>query len=98
MDNKKIVKYLKLAIVIAVIALFLWFLVINPLITFRGYEKDVENAAKRYFEINERELPTGTRIKTISVQELFNQSYFIHSSQVLKYLTACFPSKAISDL
>ena len=75
MDNKKIVKYLKLAIVIAVIALFLWFLVINPLITFRGYEKDVENAAKRYFEINERELPTGTRIKTISVQELFNQSY-----------------------
>lgn len=75
MDNKKIVKYLKLAIVIAVIALFLWFLVINPLITFRGYEKDVEKAAKRYFEINESQLPTGTRIKTISVQELFNQAY-----------------------
>ena len=75
MDKKKAMKYLKLVIVIAVLALFLWFLVINPLITFKGYEKEVENAARRYFEINERELPTGTRIKTISVQKLFDQSY-----------------------
>ena len=47
MDNQKIIdknfiKYLKIAVVVIVIALFLWFLVIHPLITFRGYEKDIE--------------------------------------------------------
>lgn len=80
MDNQKIIdknfiKYLKIAVVVIVIALFLWFLVIHPLITFRGYEKDIEAAAKRYYEINAGELPTGTRVKTLSVQKLFDQSY-----------------------
>ena len=51
MDKKKMKKYLKLAIVIVVVVLFLWFLILNPLLTFKGYEKQVEDAAKRYFEI-----------------------------------------------
>ena len=80
MDNQKIIdknfiKCLKIAVVVIVIALFLWFLVIHPLITFRGYEKDIEAAAKRYYEINAGELPTGTRVKTLSIQKLFDQSY-----------------------
>lgn len=80
MDNQKIIdknfiKYLKISVIVIVIALFLWFLVIHPLITFRGYEKDIEAAAKRYYEINAGELPTGTRVKTLSVQKLFDQSY-----------------------
>ena len=75
MDKKKLIKYLKIAIVCIVVALFLWFLVINPLLTFRGYENQIENAAKRYFELNESQLPTGTRVRTLSVQELFDQSY-----------------------
>lgn len=80
MDNQKnidqkYIKYLKLSVVVIVIALFLWFLVLNPFFTFRGYEKEVKQAAERYYEINERELPTGTRVKTLSVQELFDQSY-----------------------
>ncbi len=75
MDRKKLIKYLKIAGVVIVVALFLWFLVIHPLLTFRGYEKDIENAAKRYFELNESELPTGARVKTLSVQELFDQAY-----------------------
>ena len=74
-DHKKLVKYLKIACVVIIVALFLWFLVIHPLITFKGYEREVENAAKRYYELNERQLPTGTRVKTLSVQELFNQAY-----------------------
>ena len=74
-DHKKLVKYLKIACVVIVVALFLWFLVIHPLITFKGYEKQVEEAAQRYYELNERQLPTGTRVKTLSVQELFNQAY-----------------------
>lgn len=80
MDNQKIIdknfiKYLKISVVVIVIALFLWFLIIHPLITFRGYEKDIEAAAKRYYEINAGELPTGTRVKTLSIQKLFDQSY-----------------------
>ena len=73
--NEKFIKYLKIAVVVVIVVLFLWFLVIHPLITFHSYETEIENAAKRYYEINERELPTGTRVKTLSVQELFDQSY-----------------------
>ena len=75
MDKKKMKKYLKFAIVIVVVVLFLWFLILNPLLTFKGYEKQVEDAAKRYFEINPSQLPTGTRVRTLSVQDLFDQSY-----------------------
>ena len=75
MDKKKMKKYLKFAIVIVVVVLFLWFLILNPLLTFKGYEKQVEDAAKRYFEINSSQLPTGTRVRTLSVQDLFDQSY-----------------------
>ena len=75
MDKKKMTKYLKLAVVIIVVVLFIWFLILNPLITFKGYENQVEDAAKRYFEINSSQLPTGTRVKTLSVQDLFTQAY-----------------------
>lgn len=81
MDLKKIIfdkkkyKYYKIAGVVIVVVLFLWFLVIYPFITFKGYENQVEKAARRYFELNDNQLPTGTRIKTLSVQELFDQAY-----------------------
>ena len=35
MDKKKMTKYLKFAIVVIVVALFLWFLVLGPLFTFK---------------------------------------------------------------
>ena len=94
MDNQKIIdknfiKYLKIAVVVIVIALFLWFLVIHPLITFRGYEKDIEAAAKRYYEINAGELPTGTRVKTLSIQKLFDQSYLKEDFYVPLSKTPC---------
>ena len=74
-EHKKLIKYLKIACVVIVVALFLWFLVIHPLITFNGYERQVEEAARRYYELNESQLPTGTRVKTLSVQDLFDQAY-----------------------
>lgn len=73
--NKKVIKYLKIAVAIIIVALLLWFFVIQPLLTFKGYEKQAIDAAKRYYELNERELPTGTRVKTLSVQKLFDQAY-----------------------
>lgn len=75
MDNKKMIKYLKIAVVCIIVALFLWFLVFGPLFTFKGYENKVLKAAERYFEINDSQLPTGTRVKTITVQDLFDQAY-----------------------
>ena len=73
--NEKLIKYLKISVVVIVLVLFLWFLVLDPLFTFHGYETQIEKAAKRYYEINAGELPTGTRVKTLSVQKLFDQSY-----------------------
>ena len=45
------------------------------MITFHKNEESLENAAKRYFEINKEQLPTGERVKTITLKELYNDSY-----------------------
>ena len=42
--NKKVVKYLKIAVVVVVVGLLLWVFVINPLLTFKGYEKQTIEA------------------------------------------------------
>lgn len=73
--EKKIIRNIKILIVVALIAAFVWFLVVSPMITFHKNEESLENAAKRYFEINKEQLPTGERIKTITLKELYNDSY-----------------------
>ena len=42
---------------------------------FHDNEKQMINAAKRYFEINSNELPTGKRIKTLSLNTLYSKAY-----------------------
>ena len=37
--NKKVIKYIKLAITFGIVALFVWFLVLYPYIKFKGYGK-----------------------------------------------------------
>lgn len=76
MKNKtKYMKYIKLAITVVIVGLFVWFLVLSPYITFKNDEKDMLNAAKRYFEYNVDKLPTGTRISTVTLQTLANEQY-----------------------
>ena len=65
----------KLLVVIAIIAAFVWFLIIYPMILFHNNEKVVESAARRYFELNNDKLPTGERIKTLTLEELYSDSY-----------------------
>ena len=60
---------------VALIEAFVWFIVVSPMITFHKNEESLENAAKRYFEINKEQLPTGERVKTITLKELYNDSY-----------------------
>ena len=73
--DKKIKKYLKIGITIIIIALFVWFLILSPFITFRKNEKAMEDAAKRYYELNGSELPTGKRLATVSLQTLYHKGY-----------------------
>ena len=73
--EKKIIRNIKILIVVALIAAFVWFIVVSPMITFHKNEESLENAAKRYFEINKEQLPTGERVKTITLNELYNDSY-----------------------
>ena len=73
--NKKSLKLLKLVVVIAIGCLFAWFLVLSPMIQFHNNEKKLEEAAKRYYELNSDKLPTGERIKTLSLNVLYKQSY-----------------------
>lgn len=73
-DKKELlIKKIRLVVVIVIVALFAWFLIGYPFITLKSNEKLAEKAAKRYFEINSSELPTGTRLKTISLQTLYNK-------------------------
>lgn len=65
----------KFLITIVVIGLFAWFLVLSPIITFHGYENTLEEAARRYFELNYNLLPTGERVKTLTLNELYKGSY-----------------------
>lgn len=89
MDKEKWIKYLKIASVFVIVVLFLWFLVIHPLLTFKGYESQMEDAAKRYFELNESMLPTGNRVRTVSLQELYDQAYLEEDFYVPLSNNAC---------
>lgn len=68
----KIIKNLKLVIFIAIVAVATWVIIIQPAITFKSNEKTMEEAARRYYDLNSRELPTGERIKTIELQKLYD--------------------------
>ena len=70
--NKKSFKLLKLVVIIAIGCLFAWFLVLSPMIQFHNNEKKLEEAAKRYYELHASELPTGERVKTLSLTKLYN--------------------------
>lgn len=68
-------KYLKFLVTIAIVALLVWFLALKPMYSFHGYEKEMEEAAKRYYELNPTALPTGSRIATVTMQTLYHKAY-----------------------
>ncbi len=66
---------LKLVVTILIVGLFLWFLVLYPIINFHNNESLLENAARRYFELNPNDLPTGERVKTVTLETLYHKSF-----------------------
>lgn len=74
MNKSKIINY-KLLITIIIVAIFIWFLVISPVITFHSNEKQLMEAAKRYYDLNSDKLPVGERVKTLSLNVLYKEAY-----------------------
>ena len=68
-------KRIKLIIIILVVVLLGWLLVVSPILNFHNNEKTVEEAARRYFELNSRELPTGERVKTLSLKDIYHGKF-----------------------
>ena len=74
--NKKILKYIRIVVTIAIPCLFVWFLIIGPYLEFKNNEKIMREAAERYYQLNEDKLPTGKRIATVSLKTLFKKALF----------------------
>ena len=70
--NQKNFKKIKFLVILGVLVALAWILVINPKLTLQKNEKIIENAAKRYFELYSNELPSGTRVRTLSLQKLYD--------------------------
>lgn len=87
--NKNLKKYIKIIITVALIVLFVWFLILSPYITFKKNEKQMEEAAKRYYELNSTELPTGSRIATVSLQTLYYKAFLKEDFYVPYTSEAC---------
>lgn len=73
--NKEALKKIKLIITVILILIFVWFLIISPMITFHNNESSLENTAKRYYELNSNELPSGENVKTITLKKLYHKSF-----------------------
>ena len=66
---------IKIIITVIIIGLFIWFLIISPMITFHRNEKLVEEAARRYYDLYSNELPTGERVRTLKLSTLYHKSF-----------------------
>ena len=73
--QSKNLKGIKLIAILVVAGLLVWFLGISPRLKFRENEKTLEDAARRYFELNSEQLPTGQRVKTLSLNTLYKKAY-----------------------
>lgn len=73
--NKNQLKKYRPLIVVFVVALFIWFLVVSPMISFHKNESKMVEAAERYYDLNKEKLPVGERVKTLSLKVLYNEAY-----------------------
>ena len=75
-DKNKIIKIVIVVVVIIVLVLLLWFLYFYPNKVFRENERLLEEAGKRYYEINSTRLPNEEgRVISVSLNTLIKQDY-----------------------
>ena len=82
-------KKITISLIVVIAVALIWFLIISPLIEFKKSEKEVLNAGKRYFEVNKTYLPTGNRIKTISLKTLYNKDFIKEDIKVPNSSSMC---------
>lgn len=87
--SEKNKKKITISLIVVIAVALIWFLIISPLIQFKKSEKEVLNAGKRYFEVNKTYLPTGTRIKTISLKTLYNKDFIKEDIKVPNSSSMC---------
>ena len=68
-------KKTKIIFIIVVVLIALFFLFIKPYINFKQIESKVLDAGKRYYEINSSQLPTGNKIKTVDLKDLYLKDF-----------------------
>ena len=73
--TKALKSKIKLLVVIAIVGVFVWTFILSPMLTFKANEKKLENAARRYYELNSNLLPTGERVGTVTLETLYRKSY-----------------------
>lgn len=62
-------------LLVGLLVVLLVFFVFYAFALFHKNEEKLKTASERYFELNPSELPTGERVKTLSLLDLFHQSY-----------------------
>ena len=75
MDKKRVIKYFKIIVTVGLVILGIYYVALRPYVEFKQNEKLMEEAAKRYYYLNEDKLPTGDRIDTITLKELYRGKY-----------------------
>lgn len=87
--SEKNKKTITISLIVVIAVALIWFLIISPLIQFKKSEKEVLEAGKRYFEVNQTYLPTGNRIKTISLKTLYNKDFIKEDIKVPNSSNMC---------
>ncbi len=86
---KKLSKKIKLIIFLVIVMGIVYFIVVSPMLQFSNGEKRLEKAAKRYFEVFHNELPTGERVKTVTLKELYHKSFIDKDIKIPYTNTTC---------
>lgn len=87
--NEKNKKRITIIFTVVIIVVIIWFLIISPYIQFKKSENKVLEAGKRYFELNSTQLPTGEKVKTISLQTLYNKDFITEDIQIPNSKKTC---------
>ena len=80
---------IRLIITILIVIFFVWFLILSPIISFKMAEAKMLESAKRYYELNSYDLPTGTRVKTLTLQDLYYKKYIKNDIYIPYTKTPC---------
>ena len=75
MNKEKLIQKVKIISFVVILCFILWIFLLSPFVKFKSNESKFLKASKRYFEVNSHELPTGNRVKTVSLKDLYSKAF-----------------------